>query len=145
MTTARDLLERKGGKVFTIGSDDTVLDAARRMARERIGALVVVDPAVGMLGIFTERDILSRVVAEGRRAERTLVGEVMSTRLAYCTLETPVAECQEMMTNRRVRHLPVIEHDELVGLISIGDLMAHEVLQQQVTIEYMHEYIYGRA
>ncbi len=145
MTTARDLLERKGDKVFTIGPNDTVLEAARRMTEHRIGALVVVDAAMGMVGIFTERDILSRVVAEARLPERTPVHEAMSSKVAYCAPTTAVSECQELMTHRRLRHLPVLEQGQLVGLISIGDIMAHEVAQQQVTIEYMHEYIHGRA
>jgi CBS domain-containing protein len=145
MTTVRNLLEHKGSKVFTIRPDDTVLDAARCMNEARIGSLVVVDPTLGVIGIFSERDILARVVAEAKPPDKTRVSEVMTTQVAYCPPDTPVAECRELMSRKRMRHLPVIENGELVGLISAGDVMAHEAAQQQVTIEYMHEYIYGRS
>jgi len=145
MTTAKEILERKGSQVFTIGPDETVLDAARRMNDNRVGGLVVVDAMMGILGIFTERDILARVVAESRAPDRIPVSEVMTREVAYCTPDTPVADCRELMTRRRLRHLPVVQGRQLVGLISIGDLMAYEAAQQQVAIEYMHEYIYGRS
>jgi signal-transduction protein with cAMP-binding, CBS, and nucleotidyltransferase domain len=145
MTTVRDLLERKGGQVLTIGPDQTVLEAARHMNDARVGALVVVGPTLEMIGIVTERDILTRVVADRRPPEGTPVSSVMTTRIIYCEPATPVAECREMMTQRRLRHLPVLDDNRLIGLISIGDIMAHEAAQQQITIEYMHQYIHGRA
>lgn len=146
MTTARDLLQRKAiSKVFTIDPDDTVLAAAKLMNEARIGSLVVVDSLSGVVGMFSERDILTRVVADSKPPERTLVKEVMTTEVSHCAPDTPIAECQELMSARRMRHLPVIENNTLIGLISAGDVMAHEVTQQQVTIEYMHQYIQGRA
>jgi CBS domain-containing protein len=144
MTTARDLLQRKAiGTVFTIGPDDTVLAAAKLMNEAHIGSLVVVDSLSGVVGMFSERDILTRVVAESRPPEQTRVREVMTTKVTCCAPDTPIAQCQEIMTVRRMRHLPVIENNSLIGLISTGDVMAHEVTQQQVTIEYMNEYIQG--
>jgi len=145
MTTARDLLQRKGNSVLTIGPTDTVLDAAQRMNEARVGALVVVNSSEGMVGIFTERDILTRIVAESRSPTTTRVDDVMTTQVAFCTPDTSVEECRELMTRRRMRHLPVLEDGALIGLISIGDVMAYEVAQQQVTIEYMHQYLHGRA
>jgi CBS domain-containing protein len=145
MTVAKDLLKRKGDKVFVIGPDDTVLDAARRMTEHHIGALVVVDPDMGMVGLFTERQILARVVAKEKPPAELRVGEVMSANVAYCAPDTPIAECRQMMTHRRQRHLPVLQEGQLVGLISMGDIVAHEVELQQATIEYMHQYIYGRS
>ena len=145
MTTARDLLDRKGNQVFTIGPNETVLEAARRMNEAHIGAVVVVDATLGMIGILTERDILTQIVAESRPADQTRVSEVMTTKVVSCSPEMPVPECQELMSRRRMRHLPVVQNNQLIGLISTGDVMAHEVAQQQVTIEYMHQYIHGRA
>ncbi len=144
MTTVRNLLERKGNEVLTIDADESVREAARKMNDARVGALVVVD-SKGMIGIFTERDILIRIVADSRSPDATSVREVMSSQVAYCTPDMPIAECEELMSRRRMRHLPVLEEGRLVGLISTGDIMAHEVSQQQVTIEYMHEYIHGRT
>lgn len=145
MATAADLLQRKGGDVFTVEPTDTVLEAARRMHKHRVGGLVVCDSAKRMVGIFTERDILGRVVAETRPPETTRVSDVMSTNVVYCSPDTPVNECRELMSRRRLRHLPVLDKGQLVGLISVGDIMAHEVAAQQVTIEYMHQYIHGRS
>jgi CBS domain-containing protein len=144
MTTVRDLLQHKGNNVLTIGADDSVREAARRMNEARVGALVVIDPR-GMIGIFTERDILIRIVAESRPPDTTCIREVMSSQVAYCTPEMSTAECQQLMSRRHMRHLPVLQDGQLIGLISTGDIMAHEVTQQQVTIEYMHEYIHGRT
>jgi len=145
MTTANDILERKGNKVLTIEPDQTVLEAARRMNANRVGCLLVVDPQMGLMGIITERDILTRVVAEARQPDRLAVSQVMTDKVVYCTPTTPVQECQEIMTRRRLRHLPVLDDNRILGLISSGDLMAFEADQQQVTIEYMHQYIHGRA
>jgi CBS domain-containing protein len=145
MAAAKDILERKGSKVLTIGPNETILQAARQMNENRVGALVVVDSLMGMMGILTERDILTQVVAESRSPTGTLVSEIMTTKVVYCMPATSVQECQEIMTRRRLRHLPVIDDGRLVGLISIGDLTAYEAAQQQFAIEYMHEYIYGRS
>jgi CBS domain-containing protein len=145
MTLVRDILDIKGRKVVVVSADDTVLQAARLMNDERIGALVVYEPDQGVVGIFTERDVLRRVVAECRRPEATRVEEVMTRPVTCCLPATPLIECQSVMTTKKLRHLPVVENDQLVGVISIGDLMAHEVQQQQNTIEYLNEYIYGRT
>ena len=143
MPTAQTILDRKGTEVATIDRDANVLDAAAAMNQHRIGALVVIS-GDNVVGIFTERDILNRVVARERRPSETRVGEVMTTPTACCRRDTPLTECRTIMTSKRVRHLPVVEEDKLYGLISIGDIMAHEVVDQQTTIEYLHEYLYGR-
>lgn len=145
MAAAKDILARKGNKVVTVEPAESVLQAARRMNEHRIGAVVVCEGPETLVGILTERDLLIRVVAESRLPDKTLVRDVMTTKVVHCSPETPVHECRETMTRLRLRHLPVIENGQLVGLISIGDLMAHEAAQQQVTIEYMHEYIHGRS
>jgi CBS domain-containing protein len=137
----QDLLDRKGAQVVTISPDETVLDAAHKMNTHRIGALVVCEPARGCVGIFTERDVLRRVLAEGRSPDTTRIADVMTTPVTCCKPDTPVQECREVMTNKRLRHLPVVDGTMLVGIISIGDLLATEVETQQSTIEYLHTYM----
>ena len=143
MPTVQSILDRKGSAVATVDRSSTVLQAAQLMNDRRIGAVVVVsgDRAVG---IFTERDVMTRVVATRKESEKTLVGDVMTCPMAVCRRDTKLAECRTIMTQRRIRHLPVVEDGKLFGLISSGDILASEVADQQATIEYLHEYLYGR-
>lgn len=143
MPTAQAILDKKGTDVATVDRDATVLDAAKVMNERRIGA-VVVTGGEHVVGIFTERDILNRVVATGKRAAETRVGDVMTSPMACCRRDTPLKECKSVMTDKRIRHLPVVEESKLYGLISSGDILAHERADQQATIEYLHEYLYGR-
>jgi CBS domain-containing protein len=140
--TAQSILDKKGSEVATVRSDQTVLEAARFMNDRRIGALVVLD-GDRVVGIFTERDILTRVVAGGQPPDKTPVRAVMTTPMACCRRETKLSECKSIMTQKRIRHLPVVEEGKLYGMISSGDIMASEVSDQQATIEYLHEYLYG--
>jgi len=144
MPTAQTILDRKGTEVATIPSTASVLEAARRMNERRIGALIVTS-GERVIGIFTERDILRRVVAAERPPESTRVSEVMTTPMACCRRSTPLGECQAIMTQKRIRHLPVVEGGVLHGIISAGDIMAIQADEQRSTIEYLHEYLYGRA
>jgi CBS domain-containing protein len=145
MVTVKDLLTNKGSQVVSVSKYATVLDAALLMNNHRIGAVVVIDQDhVG--GMFTERDILRRVVAERRDPATTRVEEVMTTEVMCCTLETTLEEARGSMKNRRIRHLPVVDGDHrLLGLISIGDLNAHQSTAQEQTIHLLHEYLYGRV
>ncbi len=143
MPTAETLLEKKGHDVATVDRGDSVLDAAQEMNRRRIGAVVVRD-GDRVVGIFTERDILNRVVAAGLEPAETLVGTVMTSPMAVCRRDTKLAECKSVMSQKRIRHLPVVEEGHLYGMISTGDIMASEVADQQATIEYLHEYLHGR-
>ncbi len=142
MPTVEAILERKGRQVHSISHDATVLEAARRMNEHRIGALVVVREGK-VVGIFTERDVLNRVVAAQRDPATTRVDEVMSSPVACCSPQTTRAECRHVMRERRIRHLPVVDDDgKLVGIISIGDINADEGAEQQQTIRYLYEYMY---
>lgn len=143
MATVSDILNRKGRSVVTVGPKQSVKEAVNLMNEHRIGAVVVLDKEE-VIGIFTERDLLTRLVAKGKGAEDTHVGRVMSTPVAYCTPETSVDECRVAMTQKRIRHLPVVDNGKLAGLVSIGDVMAWELSEQQTTIKYLNEYIYGR-
>jgi CBS domain-containing protein len=145
MATVRDLLARKGPHVHTICPAASVLEAALLMNEHKIGSLVVIDDD-RVVGIFTERDVLQRVVGEEREAAKTSVGDVMTTEVVCCTLETTIAEARGAMKNRRVRHLPLVDGEQrLLGLISIGDLNAYETTDHEQTIYLLQEYIYGRA
>ncbi len=143
MLDVQALLEKKGTDVATVDREATVLEAAKLMNDRRIGA-VVVTAGEHAVGIFTERDILNRVVASGRQPGETCVGEVMTSPMACCRRNTPMEECKAVMTAQRIRHLPVVEEGKLFGLVSSGDILASEVADQQATIEYLHEYLYGR-
>ena len=145
MALIRELLARKGSHVLTIGPASSVLQAAMQMNEHRVGALVAVeDGRVG--GMFTERDVLQRVVAERRDSEATRVGEVMTTAVVCCSPETTVDEARGVMRDRRIRHLPVADADgRLLGLISIGDLNAQLQAAQEQTVFLLTEYIQGRA
>jgi len=142
MATVRDILAKKGGFVAAVARDHSVLDAAKEMNARRVGSLVVIE-GDSVVGIFTERDVLSRVVAARRDPETTSVGQVMTAPVAVCHPETTLEECRGVMTNRRIRHLPVVADGRLVGIIPSGDILAQEIAAQQTTIEYMHEYLYG--
>ncbi len=144
MPKAQSILDRKGTDVATIDHDASVLDAALVMTQRRIGA-VVVTAGESVVGIFTERDILNRIVAAGKAPPEIAVKEVMTSLMACCHRETPLTECKAIMSSKRIRHLPVVEDGKLYGLISSGDLLANEVADQQTTIEYLHEYLYGRS
>ena len=131
--------------MLCIAKEETVLRAAHVMNEHKVGALVVLEQdRVG--GIFTERDVLRRVVGEERAPATTRVEEVMTTEVACCTPQTPLEEARAAMKNRRIRHLPVIDRDDrLCGLVSIGDLNAFETANHEETIFWMHEYLYGRG
>ncbi|MFQ5412924.1 MAG: CBS domain-containing protein [Phycisphaerae bacterium] len=144
MPRAQTILDKKGSAVATTDRNATVLDAARVMNDKRIGAVVVTD-GDRVVGIFTERDILNRVVAARLEPSKTTVGDVMTSPMACCRRDTPLTECRGMMTRKRIRHLPVVEDGRLHGLISSGDILAVEVADQQHTIEYLHDYLYGRT
>jgi len=145
MAQVRELLERKGSHVLTIGPSASVLQAALLMGEHRVGSVVAVEDGQ-VLGMFTERDVLQRVVAKRRDPESTLVGEVMTASVVCCSPETTVDEARGVMRDRRIRHLPVADADgRLIGLISIGDLNAQLQAAQEQTVFLLTEYIHGRA
>jgi CBS domain-containing protein len=145
MTQVATILGRKGRQVWTVGKEATVLNAALLMNEYKIGALVVTDGG-RIAGMFTERDVLRRVVGEQRDPARTLVAEVMTEEVVCCSPATTLDEAGGSMKNRRIRHLPVVDDDgQLLGLVSIGDLNAHRHAEQEQTIFLLHEYLHGRV
>lgn len=144
MHTVAEILDKKGRNVVAVSRDATVAEAARIMSDRRIGA-VVVTAGDQVIGIFTERDILNRVVACDTPAASTTVAEVMTAPCAVCKPETALEECRDVMTDKKIRHLPAVDKGRLCGMISIGDILAAEAHNRQTTIEYLHEYLYGRT
>jgi len=142
MSFVRDVLATKTGDVATINRESTVLEAARRMRERHIGALVVLSEG-RIVGIFTERDMLYRIVAAERDPASTLICDVMTDRVAFCESDTPLEACRTAMTRNRIRHLPVVDNGNLRGMISSGDILARELEDQQETIRWMHEYMHG--
>jgi len=142
MATVQSVLDRKGSQVVTIDVAETVLAAAKLMNERSIGGLVVLDGGQ-VAGMFTERDILRRVVAAQRDPARTPVGDVMTTQVAFCRRDTLLDDCRAVMTERRIRHLPVMDDQCVCGIVTIGDLTAHEVTDREATIQYLNEYIFG--
>ena len=141
MPTAQDIIAKRRRDVIIIGEDATVMEAAKIMSDQRIGSLVV-GRREKIVGIFTERDVLNRVVARHLDPMETIIKDVMTTPVACCQPTTKLAECRSVMTEQRIRHLPVVEENRLLGMISSGDILALEVEEQQHTIKYLHEYLY---
>lgn len=145
MPTVSDILRNKNPEVRSIGKDATVLQAAQIMNQFKIGSLVVMEED-RVVGMFTERDILQRVVGEQREPAGTQVAEVMTYEVVCCSPQTTLDEARSAMKDRRIRHLPVVDEEgRLEGLISIGDLNAHESANNQHTIFLLEEYLHGRV
>lgn len=144
MPTVKDILDKKGVKVVAVAADNTVHEAAKRMNEHRIGAVVVVS-GEKVIGIFSERDVLNRVVAAQKDAASIKVKEVMTSPVACCKLSSKLSECEMVMTQKKIRHLPVVEDGKLCGMISAGDVLAWRSASQESTIEYLNQYLYGRV
>jgi CBS domain-containing protein len=142
MAVVRDLLNRKGTNIVSVGPSATVLEAARLMNDRSVGGLLVVDDAGALLGIFTERDILRRVVAAGRPPETTRIADVFTPDVVTTTPDTTIDECGAIMSSRRVRHLPVVDTNGLHGVVTIGDLLAHRVSEHETTIQHLNSYVF---
>ncbi|SMG59097.1 CBS domain-containing protein [Paraburkholderia susongensis] len=144
MTSVAQLLKTKPNNtgVYTIGADDSVYEAIRLMAEKGIGALVVTD-GDSIAGIVTERDYARKVVLMDRSSKATPVRDIMSKAVRFVRPSQTTDECMALMTERRMRHLPVIENDRLVGMVSIGDLVKNIIAEQQFTIQQLEFYIHG--
>ena len=144
MTMIQRILDKKGRQVWTIHPDATVYDAILEMSDRDIGALVVVEPdSDKIVGLVTERDYARNVFLKGRSSPDTAVNEIMETNVVYARPEQTVDECMAIMTETRVRHLPVVKDGKLDGLVSMGDLIQSKVDDQQFTIEQLINYIHG--
>jgi CBS domain-containing protein len=145
MPTVRSVLASKVNGVESTTPDTTVLDAVHQMNEHKIGALVVMEDGQ-VVGMFTERDVLRRVVGDERNPATTTVGQVMTSKVVCCDVDSDLDEVATLMRNRRIRHVPVCNGSgKLMGMVSIGDLNAMHTSTQEATIHFLNEYIYGRA
>ena len=140
MRTVRHLLESKAPEVFAIGPDQPVLDAIKLMADKRIGAVLVMQ-AGRMVGILSERDYARKIVLQGRSSATTPVRDIMTTDVISVGLADTADHCMQLVTNKRIRHLPVLDGDAVLGVVSIGDLVKAVIEDQQVEIEQLQRYI----
>jgi len=137
------VLESKGHEVWTIAPDATVFQALQLMADKNIGSLLVLDGSE-VVGIFSERDYARKVVLQGKDCTNTPLREVMSSRVLYVRIDQSVDDCMALMTDKHIRHLPVVDGDRLVGLISIGDVVKSLISEQVFVITQLENYITGR-
>ena len=140
MATVRQILEGKGNQVWTISADKSVYDALRLMGEKEIGALVVVE-GDKLTGILSERDYARKVVLQGKTSRETLVGAIMSSPVHSIRPDQSVKECMALMTEKRIRHLPVLEDGRLIGMISQGDLVKSIIDEQKFIIGQLENYI----
>jgi CBS domain-containing protein len=143
MTQVAEILVEKGRGLLKIDADASILEAVEQMVEANVGSLLVTESGE-VAGIVTERDYLRRVVVEGRTDRETPVREIMSSPLIVVTPQTSVDECMALMTDRRIRHLPVVDAGKVAGIVSIGDVVKFQSRQQSFEIQFLHDYIAGR-
>ncbi len=142
MTTLRDIIRKKGGEIFSIGPDASVFEALKMMADHNTGALLVMS-AGKVDGIISERDCVRRVDLHGRTAKDTMVTDIMTSKVLYAQVNQTIEECVAIMIDKNIRHLPVFDGDELIGLISVRDALNEMVDQQKFMISQLEHYITG--
>jgi CBS domain-containing protein len=144
MRLVQDILNEKGHDIFSVDPEATIYSAIENMADRGIGALLVMQGSKPV-GIVTERDYARKVALEGRSSRDSKVREIMSTRVLCVAPDRSVEDCMALMTNKRARHLPVVDHKEVIGLISIGDLVKATIAEQQFVIDQLYDYISGHS
>ncbi len=140
--TAGELLNEKGKAVWSVESGQTVLEAVQILADKNVGALLVVDDGK-LVGIFSERDYTRKVILSGKASKDIPVGDVMTKEVCYVTPDEDVEECMALFTNKHIRHLPVMQSDQLLGIISIGDIVNKIISEQRFAIGELEHYISG--
>jgi CBS domain-containing protein len=141
MKTVRQIIEAKAHKLLSIAPDATVYDALKLMAERDVGALVVMD-GERLAGIFSERDYARKVILHGKASKDTFVHEIMTEKVLCVRPEQTMDQCMALMTDKRVRHLPVLDHKHVIGVISIGDVVKEVISEQQFLIEQLEQYIH---
>ena len=143
MKLVQHLLDSKGREIISVTADASVLDAIKTMAERAVGSLLVMQ-GDELQGIVTERDYARKVIVKGRSSKSTAVGEIMTANVYTATLQDTVNHCMSVMTDRKIRHLPVVDDGKVIGLISIGDLVQAIITDQQEEIEHLEHYISGQ-
>ena len=142
MKTIKEILKAKPQRVLSISPQATVLDALKMMADYEVGALVVLE-GERLAGIFSERDYARKVILQGKASKDTAVAEIMTHRVVCVKPEQTVEECMALMTDKRIRHLPVLEEKKVIGVISIGDVVKEVISEQRFVIEQLEQYIHS--
>jgi len=142
MSTVRNILQKKGNAVHSISPDSSVYDALEELEENNLGSLVVVENGK-LTGVFTERDYVRKVILKGRSSKETLVRDIMSSRPIFVNPDNTLDECMQLMSDKFIRHLPVLENDELVGVISISDLVRYIIYEKDFIIDNLEHYITG--
>jgi CBS domain-containing protein len=142
MKTVKEILEAKAHNLLSISPQASVLDALKLMAEKDIGALVVLDNE-SLAGIFSERDYARKVILHGKSSKATLVSEIMTHKVVCVRPDQSVEECMALMTDKRIRHLPVLENQKVIGVISIGDVVKEVISEQRFVIEQLEHYIHS--
>ena len=143
MTTVNQMLKRKGHSVWSAALNASVYEALETMAEKHVGALVVLRDGK-LEGIFSERDYARKIILKEKSSKDTRVHEIMTQKVYYVKLDQTVEDCMALMTEKRIRHLPVVDDDQVVGLISIGDVVKSIISEQKFMIEQLEQYISGR-
>ena len=143
MITVGQLLDKKGNDIWSVSPDSSVFDAIKLMADKGIGALLVMD-GDQVEGIMSERDYARKVILKGRSSKNTSVDSIMTKKVLFVGPDRTLSECMALMTDKRIRHLPVMDSDELIGIVSIGDIIKSIVSEQEFIIEQLESYIKGR-
>jgi len=142
MTNVRHILQEKGGQIWWVSPETIVFDALQLMAEKNVGALVVLVEE-NLVGIFSERDYARKIILKGRKSRETTVSEIMSSEVTSVHPSQSVDECMSLMTEKRIRHLPVLDQEKLLGVISIGDVVKAVISEREFTIKQLENYITG--
>jgi CBS domain-containing protein len=142
MSTVRNILQKKGNAVYSVSPDSSVYDALEDLEEKNLGGLVVVENGK-LIGVFTERDYARKVILKGRSSKETCVRDIMTSRPIFVNPDTTIDECMQLMTDKTIRHLPVLENEELVGILSIGDIVKYIIGEKDFIIENLEHYITG--
>ncbi len=142
MSTVRNILQKKGNAVYSVSPDSSVYDALEDLEEKNLGGLVVVENGK-LIGVFTERDYARKVILKGRSSKETLVRDIMSSHPIFVNPDNTIDDCMQLMSDKFIRHLPVIENDVLIGVLSIGDIVRYIIYEKDFIIENLEHYITG--
>ena len=143
MLRVKDLLSEKGNEIWSIGPSQSVYQAIEMMSLKEVGALTVMSDSGALIGIVSERDYARKVILQGRLSKETLISAIMTSEVISTDEDASVDECMALMTHRRIRHLPIVKEGQMIGMISVGDLVKSMLLEKDQKIEQLERYVRG--